>query len=124
LKEKYELRFAEQRTFDPSLMYAAIQTGSVDVISAYSTDGRIIDYNLVVLEDPQGALPPYDAVLLLAPGAAERPAVVEALSPLLGAITDQNIREANRMVDLEQRPIAEAVSFLWKAVEKRKAASR
>jgi osmoprotectant transport system permease protein len=124
LKEKYQLRFAEQRTFDPSLMYAAIQTGSVDVISAYSTDGRIIDYNLVVLEDPQGALPPYDAVLLLAPGAAERPAVVEALSPLLGAITDQDIREANRMVDLEQRPIAEAVSFLGKAVEKRKAASR
>jgi osmoprotectant transport system permease protein len=54
-------------------MYAAIKVKSVDVISAYSTDGRIIDYNLVVLNDPQGALPLYDAVLLLSPGAARGP---------------------------------------------------
>jgi osmoprotectant transport system permease protein len=117
LKERYQLRFAEQRTFDPSLMYAAIKTGSVDVISAYSTDGRIVDYNLAVLGDPLGALPPYDAVLLLSPGVAERPQVVKALGRLIGAITNQDIREANRMVDLEQRPIVEAVSLLEKAVE-------
>jgi osmoprotectant transport system permease protein len=77
LKKSYELQFAEQRTFDPSLMYAAIKAGNVDVISAYSTDGRLAAYNLVVLQDPHGALPPYDAVLH-APAAANRRDVVAA----------------------------------------------
>jgi osmoprotectant transport system permease protein len=119
LSASYGLRFAEQRTFDPSLMYAAIRTGSVDVISAYSTDGRIAADKLVVLDDPHRALPPYDAILLLGPGAAGRRDVVAALTPLVGAIADQVMREANRMVDLEHRPVAEAVALLWEANQKR-----
>ena len=46
--------------------------GEVDVISAFSTDGRIAAYDLVLLDDPREAIPPYDAVLLLAPGATVR----------------------------------------------------
>jgi osmoprotectant transport system substrate-binding protein/osmoprotectant transport system permease protein len=113
LKESYRLQFAEERTFDPSLMYEAIRAGSVDVISAYSTDGRIAAYNLVVLQDPHGALPPYDAVLLLARDSARRPEVVAALTSLVGAITNENMRQANKMVDLDHKSIAEAVTFLW-----------
>ncbi|MEW5975028.1 MAG: glycine betaine ABC transporter substrate-binding protein [Acidobacteriota bacterium] len=115
LQRKYALRFAEQRTFDPSLMYAAIQARSVDVISAYSTDGRIADYDLVVLQDPLGALPPYDAVLLLSPAAAERNDLVAALTPLIGAIPNEAMREANRMVDLQHRPLTDAAAFLGKS---------
>jgi osmoprotectant transport system permease protein len=115
LKEKYALRFSEQRTFDPSLMYAAIKAKSVDVISAYSTDGRIIDYNLVVLDDPKGALPPYDAVLLLSPGAARRSELAAALTPILGKITDDTMRQANKMVDLQGHSIPEAAAFVQKA---------
>jgi osmoprotectant transport system permease protein len=118
LKKSYGLQFAEQRTFDPSLMYAAIRAGSVDVISAYSTDGRLAAYNLVVLQDPHGALPPYDAVLLLAPAMAHRPDVVAALTPLLGTIADERMREANKMVDLERKSVAEAAAFLWNLKER------
>ena len=118
LKKSYGLQFAEQRTFDPSLMYAAIKAGSVDVISAYSTDGRLAAYNLVVLQDPHGALPPYDAVLLLAPAAANRRDVVAALTPLVGTIADETMREANKMVDLEHKSVAEAAAFLWSLKEK------
>jgi len=121
LKQKYGLRFSEQRTFDPSLMYAAIRAKSVDVISAYSTDGRIIDYNLVVLKDPKGALPPYDAVLLLSPAASRRSELVAALAPVLGKITDDTIRQANKLVDLQGRSIPEAAAFVQKAVHSRRA---
>lgn len=124
LKEKYGLRFAEQRTFDPSLMYAAIKAGSVDLISAYSTDGRIIEYNLVVLKDPKGALPPYEAVLLLAPGVSNRPEVVAALKALIGAITDETMREANKIVDLDRRSVTEAAAFLQREVKARKTPDR
>ena len=46
---------------DPSLMYQAVANGQVDVISAFSTDGRIAALDLVLLEDERGAIPPYDA---------------------------------------------------------------
>jgi glycine betaine/choline ABC-type transport system substrate-binding protein len=118
LKKSYGLQFAEQRTFDPSLMYAGIRAGSVDVISAYSTDGRLAAYNLVVLQDPHGALPPYDAVLLLAPEVAQRRDVVAALTPLVGTVADETMREANKMVDLERKPVAEAAAFLWNQKER------
>ena len=34
---------------DSSLMYAAVQTGEVDVITAFSTDGRIPAFDLQLL---------------------------------------------------------------------------
>ena len=40
-------RFREQRSMDPSLMYQARASGQVDVISAFSTDGRIAALGLV-----------------------------------------------------------------------------
>jgi osmoprotectant transport system permease protein len=77
-------------------MYAAIKAGSIDVISAYSTDGRLAAYNLVVLQDPYGALPPNDAVLLLAPAAANRRDVATALTPLVGTIADETMGKPTR----------------------------
>ena len=48
--------------------------GQVDVISAFSTDGRIDAERLAVLEDDRGVIPPYDAILLASPRLArERP---------------------------------------------------
>jgi osmoprotectant transport system permease protein len=99
LRDRYGLSFAELRTFDPSLMYAAVGGGEVDVISAYSTDGRIIDYDLVTLADPRQALPPYDAVLLVSNRAARDSRLVDALAPLIGRIDASLMREANRLVD-------------------------
>jgi osmoprotectant transport system permease protein len=112
LKTRYDLWFAQQRTFDPSLMYAAVKEGSVDVISAYSTDGRIVAYDLTVLTDPLHALPPYDAVLLLSPNAASRKDVVQALQPLIGSIDNNTIRQANKLVDVDGKSVETAALFL------------
>jgi hypothetical protein len=54
----YGLEFAQRRSMDPSLMCQAVASGAVDVIGAFSTDGRIAAYDLVVLEDARGAIPP------------------------------------------------------------------
>ena len=45
----------------PDFMYPAAAAGDVDVISAYTSDGRIAQFDLVVLADPKHAIPPYDA---------------------------------------------------------------
>ncbi|MGI8526573.1 MAG: ABC transporter permease/substrate-binding protein, partial [Pseudolabrys sp.] len=91
----YGLRFREQRTMQSDFMYKAAQAGDVDVISAYSSDGRIAQFDLVVLGDPRQAIPPYDAILLLAPKRANDAALIGALQPLIGAIPVETMRDAN-----------------------------
>ncbi len=85
---------------DPSLMYEAARNGEVDVISAFSTDGRIAAYGLAVLTDDDHVIPPYDAVVLASENLARRhPEVVEALRSLEGTVDASRMRELNRAVD-------------------------
>ena len=97
----YPMRFRDARSFNPTFMYPALASGEVDVISAFSSDGRIAANNFVVLEDRKGAVPSYEAILLLAPDRASDVNFVGALNPLIGAITVENMREANYTVDRE-----------------------
>lgn len=104
----YRLSFGEQRVMDPSLMYEAIRTRQVDVITAYSTDGRIAAYDLVALEDDRAALPPYDAVILAGERLLrERPQVIEAWRELSGRIDVATMQQLNRGVDEEKKTPAE-----------------
>lgn len=112
LVDRYDLQFGEKLTFDPTLMYSAINQGRVDVISAYSTDGRIVAYDLAVLDDPLQALPPYDAVLLLSGDASEKLELVSTLQPLINAIDDDHMRRANNMVDSENASVSNAADYL------------
>ena len=57
VRDTYGLDFREERAMDASLMYQAVATREVDVISAYTTDGRIAAYDLRVLEDDRGRDP-------------------------------------------------------------------
>jgi osmoprotectant transport system permease protein len=96
----YGLAFRATRTMDPTLMYAALAEDEVDVISAYSSDGRIAAYDLVLLEDDRSAIPSYDAVVLVSAGLAARaPEVVTALHALDGTIDADAMRRMNLAVD-------------------------
>ncbi|HEV8630684.1 MAG TPA: ABC transporter permease/substrate-binding protein, partial [Thermoanaerobaculia bacterium] len=110
----YGLRFAAQRAMDPSLMYEAIAAAEVDVIGAYSTDGRIAALHLRLLADDRRVIPPYDAVLLARPRlAGERPAVWAALRALVGAIDQATMQRLNLEVDQQHRtPATVAADFV------------
>jgi len=102
--EKYELTFREQRSMDPSLMYDAIAQGNVDVISAFSSDGRITAFDLVLLEDDRGAIPPYDAILLAGKRLTdEEPRALRTLESLVGRIGPEAMRSMNHEVDAKKR---------------------
>ena len=113
LESKYNLQFGEKLTLDPTLMYSAVNQGQVDVISAYSTDGRIVAYDLAVLDDPLQALPPYDAVLLLSADASRKRDLVSTLHSLIDAIDDDQMRRANNMVDSEKASVSDAADYLY-----------
>jgi osmoprotectant transport system permease protein len=114
LESAYGLSFREERSYSPTFMYRALETGTVDVISAFSSDGRIAAQKLTVLGDPRGALPAYDAVILLSPKRAQDAALRRALVPLLGAISVERMREANLMVDRDEGKASprDAATFL------------
>jgi osmoprotectant transport system permease protein len=95
LRTAYGLNFREQRQMQPDFMYAAAASGEVDVIAGYTSDGLIAKYDLATLSDPKGVIPPYDAVVLIAPKRAEDQALREALRPLIGRIDIADMREAN-----------------------------
>jgi osmoprotectant transport system permease protein len=86
----------------------------VDVISAFSSDGRLAGGALVVLEDVKHAIPSYDAVILLAPKRANDEVLRRALAPLIGAISVETMRQANFMLDrdTDKASLREAVQFL------------
>ncbi|NUO47655.1 MAG: ABC transporter permease subunit [Polyangiaceae bacterium] len=114
LQQTYGLAFAARRSFDSTFMYEAVRNAEVDVITAFSSDGRIAAYDLSVLVDDRGAFPPYEAILLLSPRVANDERIVAALRPLIGAIGVDGMREANLMVDRDEdkRSSLEAARFL------------
>ena len=119
IQKAYGLHFANRRSMQATFMYQAAATGEVDVISAFSSDGRIAKYDLKVLSDPKHAIPPYDAILLLAPDAAKDKKLAAALTPLIGAINVATMREANlRAAGGDVLP-GEVAKWLWKKIQKK-----
>jgi len=118
LRDAYGLKFRNTRSFNPTFMYRALEDGEADVISAFSSDGRIAAMKLAVLSDPKQAIPSYDAVLLISPQRATDEALKRALMPLVGAIPVERMREANFMVDRDTNKVSpqEAAKFLANAL--------
>lgn len=99
VESRYGLVFAGTKSYSPTFMYRAIADGSADVLSVFSSDGRIAELELVTLTDPRRALPSYEAVILVSPKRARDERFLAALRPLIGSISIERMREANFMVD-------------------------
>jgi len=113
LRDGYGLRFGRRREFQSTFMYRALADGDVDVISAFSSDGRIEADRLIVLDDPQQRIPPYDAILLISPRRAQDKALLSALESLVGAIPVRRMRQANFMVDRPREAVSPAAAARW-----------
>jgi glycine betaine/choline ABC-type transport system substrate-binding protein len=105
LAKAYGFRFSrEPRTLEAGLMYGAVDSGEVDIVSAYATDGRIDKMKLVVLLDDRRFFPPYQAAALVR-GAllARHPKIRAALAPLAGRLNDAEMRRLNAAIDIDRR---------------------
>lgn len=113
VRDAYSLRFAATRAYSPTFMYRAIDSGAVDAISAFSSDGRIAAQKLVVLADPRHAIPSYDALLLVSPKRAHDQRFMAALKPLVGRIDVEAMRAANFSVDRDRDKRAPGEAAAW-----------
>jgi osmoprotectant transport system permease protein len=117
IRQAYGLAFREQRTMQPEFMYAAVANGEADVIAGYTSDGRIAQHNLTVLDDPKQVIPPYDAVLLVSPRRANDQALLAALAPLIDGINVATMREANLRASSGGASVADAARWLSREIQ-------
>ncbi|WP_234737143.1 ABC transporter permease/substrate-binding protein [Tellurirhabdus bombi] len=115
LQKKYGLSITPL-LLDQNLMYEAIYNKQVDVISGYSTDGRIKAYELTVLEDDKKAFPPYQAAFVVRQAVLKKhPELAETLNLLVGRLNDSIMTALNYQADyLHQSPEIVARNFLKK----------
>lgn len=86
------------------LAYQAVEDGIIDITDAYSTDGELERYDLVLLEDDKRYFPQYLAVPLIRDELPER--AQTALLQLAGRIDDSQMRGLNAQVVVGGRSFA------------------
>lgn len=113
LKEKYKLNIKTVVISD-AVMYQAAYEKKLDVISGYSTDGRLKAFDLIVLEDDKHIFPPYYAAPIVRNEVLQRyPEIEKVLNLLSGRINDSVMTELNYEVDyLKKSPEQVAKDFL------------
>ncbi|MDB6020168.1 MAG: Substrate-binding region of ABC-type glycine betaine transport system [Pedosphaera sp.] len=89
LVERYDLRMRDVRGIDHALGYVALANGTIDLKDAYSTDAKIAEDNLVVLQDDLGFFPQYRAVFLYRLDAD--PQVPAALRRMEGTLSNARV---------------------------------
>jgi len=97
-----------------AIMYEAAYQGKLDLISGYSTDGRIKAFDLVVLEDDKTIFPPYYAAPIIKTKTLKKfPGLEETLNLLSGKINDSIMTDLNYKTELlKQTPEKVAKDFL------------
>lgn len=92
------------REMEIGLMYQALRNKKVDVISGFSTDGRIKAYDLQVLEDDKHYFPPYYAAPLVRKNTLERyPQLKSIFNRLAGKISEEEMMQMNYEVDQKKK---------------------
>ncbi len=97
LAQAYRLNPQNVTGIEHSLGYDALRSGQIDVKDAYSTDAKIAQYELTVLQDDQGFFPRYDAVFLYRLSMNEK--AIAALRALEGKIDEATMIRLNAEAD-------------------------
>ncbi|HZO88161.1 MAG TPA: glycine betaine ABC transporter substrate-binding protein [Chthonomonadaceae bacterium] len=119
LSARYGLAMRDVGGMEHELGYAALAGGKIDVMDAYSTDAKIAEFNLVVLEDDLGFFPQYKAVFLYRLDAP--PKAVAALGKLVGTISGERMTRLNAEAE-RTKNYAQAAALYFTGAARRQVA--
>ncbi|MCZ0932030.1 MAG: ABC transporter permease subunit, partial [Oligoflexia bacterium] len=100
--KKYQLGFQKDKiwTMNQGLMYSALKNKKMDMIMAYSTDGRIKAFDLKTLKDDKHFFPAYEVAYLTRSSLlTQYPKIKKAFKDLEGNITEKEMIFLNNQVD-------------------------
>lgn len=114
LSKLYNMKFKNVTPVDGGLRYTALVNKKTDVIDAFSTEGLLKAFDLVVLKDDKNFFPPYYAAPIIRNETLKtHPEIEGVLNKLENQITDEEMREMNYKVDkLNADPVQVADEFL------------
>lgn len=114
LQDVYGMDFAQTVELDIGLKYEAIGSGEVDIINVFSTDGRLAEYDLVVLQDDLNFFPSYYCTTLIRNETLESyPELYDVLNVMEDQISDEEMTYMNYLVEINKEdPKAVALDFL------------
>ena len=126
LSEFYGFKLNAARPMQHSLAYQALVSGEIDLTDAYTTDGMIGQFALVLLADDRAFFPEYQAVLTVRTDITTRfPKSWAALRRLEGTLSEREMIGLNAKVDNKQSTVREtARSFLLEKGLIRKSSER
>lgn len=101
--ETYGYEFGEAFPMQTGLVYQAVNSGKMDVVLAYSTDGRLKAFDLIALEDDKNFFPPYEGSPVARNDFLEKhPDVREILMKLAGKISTDLMTDLNYEADVKK----------------------
>ncbi|WP_442857375.1 osmoprotectant ABC transporter substrate-binding protein [Bacillus sp. FJAT-42315] len=112
--KEYGFEFGQTYPMQLGLVYQAVASGKMDVVLAYTTDGRIQAFNLKVLEDDHRFFPPYDASPVASNKVLKQhPELKASIEKLMGQISTEQMQQMNYEVDAKlKEPSVVAKEFL------------
>lgn len=99
---------------DIMFFYETLLSNKADIMTGFSTDGKLKEYDLVRMEDDKHFWPFYDCAFVVRQEVLDKyPEVGEALKPLSGLIDEKTMIELNHKVEVEKLdPVDVAKEFL------------
>ncbi|HHW94789.1 MAG TPA: ABC transporter permease subunit [Mogibacterium sp.] len=108
LKDKYNMKFKRMVAIDGSPRFTALVNKETDVTDAWTTDGMLLKFDIIILEDTDQVFPPYYVVPCIRTDALDKYPELEnvsnELSPLL---TNEVMISLNYQVDVEGKEPAD-----------------
>jgi osmoprotectant transport system permease protein len=119
VRDRYQLPQRDLVGLDQDLAYRQLEVGAIDAMDVYSTDAKIGQADIVVLQDDLDVFPRYEALLLSRQSFVDSsPKVWNSLLRLVGRFDESKMMETNRLVELEGLPDSQvAAEFLLKEFE-------
>ncbi len=112
----YGFHFKDKKSIDPNIMYQAVKDGDVDVIPAFTTDGRIERYKLKTLTDDKKFFPPYYAAPVVREETLKKyPKLKKVVNELAGKISEEDMRSMNAKVDIDKKDPADVAKEFLKS---------
>lgn len=112
---RYGINLPNVKGIDHALGYAALAHDDIDLKDAYSTDAKIAENNLIVLEDDLNFFPQYKAVFLYR--LDTDPKAIAALTKLNGTINEAKMVSLNAQAEKTKNYALAASLYFGKAAQ-------
>jgi osmoprotectant transport system substrate-binding protein len=109
----FKLPAKQVKKMTVGLTYQALKKGLVNSAMGFATDGRIVAFGFMNLEDDKSFFPVYNPVPVVRKAILDKyPEIQAILKPIADNLTTEEMQQLNKAVDVDHRPVHD-VAMDW-----------